>query len=294
MMSPEDQEEARTAVEEDKEIAWQNLDTARNLCEKIIAEGKADGDMAKSLNLDLAMIHVRLADCSKQNGRYRDSLGDYATALQLRIACLGPYSQKVADTRYSMAGACTSLAAGEEELIVDGVEETRPLTEEEKDKYKRESVKYYLDCGISFAGMAADQAKCDPTFKAILDDDDDDDDDDAPVRTLNTPADKLKAIRDCIKTMPLFKPYPPKPPADATDDVKAAWEEEKRKLESTWTDDESEFMFCFEMVDEMIECCEAADENLKVLNQVAENKREGEAAGDEGGGFEDGTTIGES
>lgn len=50
-------------------------------------------------------------------------------------------------------------------------------------------------------------------------------------------------------------------------------------------------MFCFEMVDEMIECCEAADENLKVLNQVLENKKEGEEGG-EGAGLEDGTTIG--
>lgn len=98
-MNPEDQEEARAGIEEDKEIAWQNLDTARNLVEKIIAEGKADGEMAKSLNLDLAMIHVRLADCSKNNGRFRDALADYATALQLRLACLGPFSQKVRRTK---------------------------------------------------------------------------------------------------------------------------------------------------------------------------------------------------
>ena len=69
-------------------------------------------------------------------------------------------------------------------------------------------------------------------------------------------------------------------------------------LEATWPDDVARFMFSFEMVDEMVECCDAADENLEVLNSVAKNKKEGaEAEADEnttigfGGGGEKGPVL---
>ena len=129
--------QARADLESDKEVAWMNLEAARSVVESLLsglpAPTLAPGP-SNSLALDLAMIHTRLADCSKTNGRLASSLSDYGRALELRLSTSGPYNQKVADTYYSLATVCTSLAAGEEEG-----EDGQEMTKDRKEVRERET-----------------------------------------------------------------------------------------------------------------------------------------------------------
>ena len=109
---------------EDLEIAWENLDLARTIMEtrglvgpaqlELASKGADASDAianARTVVLDLAQIHLRLADLQKANGAYRDCIADYAKALELRTAVLGPYDRKVADGHYQLGVVCMTRAA---------------------------------------------------------------------------------------------------------------------------------------------------------------------------------------
>ena len=109
---------------EDLEIAWENLDLARTIMEGRGLVGPAQLELAskgtdtndaianvRTVVLDLAQIHLRLADLQKANGAYRDCIADYAKALELRTAVLGPYDRKVADGHYQLGVVCMTRAA---------------------------------------------------------------------------------------------------------------------------------------------------------------------------------------
>lgn len=124
---------ANEEMAEDLQIAWENLDLARTIMEArgLVGEqemalatssaasdkGVKDADKkdaienARTLLLDLSQIHLRLADLQKANSSYKECLADYAKALELRQAVLGPYDRKVADVHYQLGVVCMTRAA---------------------------------------------------------------------------------------------------------------------------------------------------------------------------------------
>jgi hypothetical protein len=250
------------------------------------------------IELDLALVFSRLGDLAKANGHFKACLGDYNNTLRLRMKHMGKYCQKTSDAYYSLATAYTNLAAGEEDS------DEAKSSDAEKKAWNLDSIRQYYECGLCFSGMAAEMVKEDPAFQKILapaasnddndDDDDDDDDDDeggdsgAPAAAQSNPhATKLKSVKKQLESFSLFVAPPPRPEAE-DEAAKAAWDSSVKAQKAAYSDPQNQFMFCYEMLEEMIECVESADKNMEVLHKARENKEKAEGA--EGGG--DGTTIG--
>eukprot|EP00562_Extubocellulus_spinifer_P010949 CAMPEP_0178512600 /NCGR_PEP_ID=MMETSP0696-20121128/22984_1 /TAXON_ID=265572 /ORGANISM="Extubocellulus spinifer, Strain CCMP396" /LENGTH=676 /DNA_ID=CAMNT_0020142455 /DNA_START=63 /DNA_END=2093 /DNA_ORIENTATION=+ len=206
---------------EDIQIAWENLDLARSIMvDRVVGEddikalivaaencdGKSNSndvdpqdqeqqDELKAKVLDLAQIHLRLADLQKANGAYSDALSDYKRALYLRRVALGTeFDRRVADVCYSLgitsmmlaaegdraadgdadaaaggaadgAGAATStglLPPGAEDGILGmmGAAAQEAVaaskpTPEQCRRLRERSVMHYLDCGRAFGGCIA-------------------------------------------------------------------------------------------------------------------------------------------
>ncbi|EJK61074.1 hypothetical protein THAOC_18490 [Thalassiosira oceanica] len=136
----EGEAEAPADPAEDLQIAWENLETARNILSRLVAtfrggeeEGsetksgkscgdeKADDEVSalavnggapytpderSSLLLDLAQVHTRLGDLQRSNSAMLPCVADYAAALTLRTEVLGEYDRRVADSHFSLAAAC--------------------------------------------------------------------------------------------------------------------------------------------------------------------------------------------
>lgn len=71
MMGPEDREAATEAMEADKEIAWQNLESSRTIIENFLEQCKLEEDSRKNVSLDLSMVFNRLGDLSRHNGHFK-------------------------------------------------------------------------------------------------------------------------------------------------------------------------------------------------------------------------------
>ena len=295
MMAPEDQQTSAEESEVDKEAAWENLESARTIIEKIVSEHELKEELKKMIELDLALVYSRLGDLAKANGHFKDCLGDYGNTLRLRMKHMGKYCQKTSDAYYSLATAYTNLAAGEEDS------DEAKSTDAEKKAWNLDSIRQYYECGLCFSGMAAEMVNEDPTFKKILspsdsnEDDDDDDDDDDEEETLparaaaetNPHATKLQSVKKQLESFKLFV-APPARPATEDEAAKDAWDEDVKKQKAAYSDEQDQFMFCYEMLEEMIECVESADKNMEVLQKARENKEKAEGAE----GSTDGTTIG--
>ena len=211
---------------EDLQIAWENLDLARTIVEVRGLVGPKERELATSaststsntatdaddaasnnreeeeieienartLLLDLAQIHLRLADLQKANSAYRECLADYARALELRRAVLGPYDRRVADVHYQLGVVCMTraaeggdattattavaatasasassgllppgtaqdgllgmMAAAASEAAAEAQAEARPTAEECRELRER-SVRHYLACARCFGGCLA-------------------------------------------------------------------------------------------------------------------------------------------
>jgi tetratricopeptide (TPR) repeat protein len=96
---------------DDLEIAWDNLEVARAVLEKMI-HGKTVVPKEK-MQLDLAQICLRAADLQRMNGRYEDAIIDFEKALQLRTetSLLGPFDRKIADVHMNLGGTYLLLVA---------------------------------------------------------------------------------------------------------------------------------------------------------------------------------------
>ncbi len=288
-MTPEDQVVAQEGMQEDAQIAWENLECARLITTTL----KSRTGGSEVYDLDLALIHSRLGDLSKHNGSFKAAFVDYGKCLELRESSYGPYHRKVADAHMSLANVLTSLALGEgEDVGADG--KRTPISKETKEQYTRDSVKHYLACGKAFAGLAAGYCEVDPRLGEIEDAETaevDSDDDEAPEPKKMDPASVMKRLQAEVRKLPLFQTTPPKPAAEDGEEAKNQWLQKKDEIEATWTEGVADFMFASEMVDEMVEYVEAAGENVEVLGEVGNRKAELMVDG-EVVATDDGTQIG--
>ena len=321
---------AASSAADEMEVAWMNLESARTIIERLLRPPNAlVPEQLSSLTLDLAQIHCRLGDLTKHDGNFLSSAQDYEACLALRKRVLGAYHRKVADCHMSLATVTLQLAttpaagpkddgggsdsdgedAGRDDAE-DEVDAATTLTDEERERLSRQSVRHYVDCAKCFAGMNALSCDKDPAFPGVLgspggalaasagDDDDDDDDDDAktPVRQAptypDTPAAIVKALRKACTALPLFKVLPVKPlSSNPEDPLVVAWQAAKDEAMAQWTEEEDDFMFNLETIDELLENIEASEDNIKVLMGVADSKAKLEASDGSAAGA-DGTTVG--
>lgn len=138
---------------EDLQIAWENLELARNIVSKLVESfyplgeitgggsgGKSEYNHSNSITttytpttpneqsellLDLAQIHTRLGDLQRGNSSIAntsDCISDYTTALKLRRKVLGKYHKKVADSHYSLAGVYAEAPSKSGEEVEEAVE----------------------------------------------------------------------------------------------------------------------------------------------------------------------------
>ena len=78
----------------DLQIAWENLESARNILTKISSDGTSSSiEEEEERALDLAQIQSRLADLSRHNGHYDQAIRDYESCCEtLRITLQGELS----------------------------------------------------------------------------------------------------------------------------------------------------------------------------------------------------------
>jgi hypothetical protein len=141
------------------------------------------------LLLDLAQVHVRLGDLQRQDDKSDSCIADYERALHLRKRVLGAFDKKVADCHFSLGQAYAEAPTrakereGRVDAFVEGlggggggdgvgqVEDegsaaaagnAAGMTNERKAEYRRLSLEHYLACGHSFAGILA--AICDAEY----------------------------------------------------------------------------------------------------------------------------------
>lgn len=218
MMGGQQQVQPSDEVAEDLQIAWENLELARSIIDRLLsgsepivernkdskaASGKnalasafaanaACGSITSTstnrnlLRVDLAQIHLRLADLQMANGAYRSAMEDYTVALTIRTELLGKYDRKVADVHYQLGVTAMMLAAeGEKSLhpsiastaaaqpdnplvaalgaaVAEARREDELMGSDEIRMLRLDSVRHYLDCGRSFGGKVALLCGADP------------------------------------------------------------------------------------------------------------------------------------
>jgi len=287
---------------EDLQIAWENLDLARTITSRLVSkfhdehddgnnsdnvivykseEKETPGNNDKinnsidysptqqtSLLLDLAQIHTRLGDLQRANDNILPCIDDYNLALQLRRRCLGQYDRKVADAHFSLAGVYAEAPnrVNETEGQVDrfvgslggtvggGGGDGNGMSEEEKKEFRRRSLEHYLACGVAFAGVMA--GMCGEDAETLTKDDNDDVCDTPGVamaasaassatnQSANHHSKMLEALRNRVSSL--------QPP--------------------TSEKDREEFLDLKEMLDEIQEAMDSAEETEEGLKSLGEMK----------------------
>lgn len=138
------------------EIAWENLETARTILDRMILEDP----QSKKLQTDLAQVHLRAADLQRLNGRYEGSVADYQKSLQYREATEpNRWSRKIADIHYNLGlvsfhqVATMNAASKEAEPKVDM---------SQLEIIRSRGLQHYYQCATIFGGIVAQLLGLDP------------------------------------------------------------------------------------------------------------------------------------
>jgi tetratricopeptide (TPR) repeat protein len=159
---------------DDSQIAWENLEIARAILEKMLQTPREEQPLVEQkLRVDLAQVLVREGDLQRQNGRYEQAVADYTSCLQLREgdSGLGPYDRKIADVHYQLGLTYTLMAAETKAAAPPEQqrgEQQRPVVPEEEDTdrkrafYRSRSFHHFVECSKAFAGQIAVLCGVDP------------------------------------------------------------------------------------------------------------------------------------
>lgn len=134
-------EEAGEEEADDIQIAFENLEAARLIIEKLDAVEKGDS----KFQLDLAQIYLREGDLNRINGRYEEAMSDYEKCISLRESNMGRYDRKIADPHLQLA-LVYSLAVAQAKEEDD---------QTKIDGYRKKVYYHYLQCSRAFVGQLA-------------------------------------------------------------------------------------------------------------------------------------------
>lgn len=185
----------------DLQIAWENLESARNVLTKL----SCDSDNEQERVLDLAQIESRLADLSRHNGHYDQAIQDYESCCESRRGILQGdqvWDRRIADVEYSLGMTSLLLAAEGEKNLLNQEEEQEGgkkneqtnallaamaaagaaaepdpneaekvnLSPEEISALREKSIRHYVQCARILAGIIATMSGANPTETAAADD----------------------------------------------------------------------------------------------------------------------------
>lgn len=151
-----------TEITDDMEIAWENLEAARNIVERMLAEDGITGERKSKLQLDSAQMLLREGDLQRLNGRYTEAIHDYEACLQLRKLLLDAFDRKIADTEYNLG---LSYMASSTELQKDDAG-SDPVRRRVSHEHCQEGVRHFLECAKIFCGQIA--VLCDEKVDSVL------------------------------------------------------------------------------------------------------------------------------
>ena len=106
---------------DDKQIVWENLESARTILERLLQERETQDVLGSSsldrLRIDLAQVRLREGDLNRMNGLHAAAATDYHHALECLQSTkspesrIGPYDRKMADLHYNLGQAYLLQAA---------------------------------------------------------------------------------------------------------------------------------------------------------------------------------------
>ncbi|OCF40638.1 hypothetical protein I317_05570 [Kwoniella heveanensis CBS 569] len=89
--------------EDDYNAAWEVLDVARTIYQKIVEDKTKEDDNNKEDKLNLAECYVALGDVSCETENFPQAVQDYTSALEIKSALLPPSSRALASVHYQLA-----------------------------------------------------------------------------------------------------------------------------------------------------------------------------------------------
>ena len=161
-----DKDNAVTEEEDadDMEIAWENLETARSVLEKMLAATPPPPN-ADKLRLDLAQVLLREGDLQRMNSRYDQAVRDYSSCLTYRTtakALMDPYDRRIADVHYNLGLSYLMQVADTKATTEEGENNeanhahySHPKESNRREELRGRAFYHYLQCGRTFCGLLA-------------------------------------------------------------------------------------------------------------------------------------------
>ena len=281
----DDGEEEEEDVE-DIQIAWETLDLARTILERMMSSTTTTNNKESSHNeyaLDLAQIYLRQGDLHKMNGRYGPAVADYQACLNYRTQVLSSsclFDRKIADAHYNLALSHMMLVAEQQQQqqqAAAGDDTNTPpsplLSPAALKEHRERSIHHYLECARTFCGILAILCQQDPNefFQEV----DDETDDAAATSTANfkTTGEEEQDTASSSNN---------KLDGDASRQLAKLRQHVQRTLQPPTADEDfdtkAEFEDICQMLTEIQETIDEAENSVKGVHQVAEMKAEISAA----------------
>mmetsp|Transcript_27467 Transcript_27467/g.38651 ORF Transcript_27467/g.38651 Transcript_27467/m.38651 type:complete len:546 (-) Transcript_27467:107-1744(-) len=276
---------------DDLQIAWENLESARHIVSELVVASTTTSNDAQKLKLDLAQIHLRLGDLQRTNGRYMDAISDYTSCLELRKPILSEYDRKVADAYYMLGLVSNMLASeGDKQLdeqkqqdnptaaaATDGGPEQPPLSPALIEEYRTKSIENFLLCSKSIAGIISTLCGADP--KEIIGNSDDDLDGPGDEKVTSTPVAAAGGGKTTgLELSDLLLTNASRTLSAIRNRIAEKFFHTKQASSTSTNDNDETVKELAEMLDEIQETIDEAENTKKGLHDVAEIKANAQAA----------------
>jgi hypothetical protein len=140
---------------DDLQIAWENLETARHITQRILVDNATT--CIPEIQMDLSRIHLRLGDLTRANGQHVQAIAEYEICLDMRKALFGLYHDKVSEVLFVLAQAYMMLASE-----ADKEDSELNLTPQQVEEHRGKSIQLHVECSKSFAGQIANLCNASP------------------------------------------------------------------------------------------------------------------------------------
>jgi hypothetical protein len=140
---------------DDLQIAWENLETARHITQRILVDNATT--CIPEIQMDLSRIHLRLGDLTRANGQHVQAIAEYEICLDMRKALFGLYHDKVSEVLFVLAQAYMMLASE-----ADKEDSELNLTPQQVEEQRGKSIQLHVECSKSFAGQIANLCNASP------------------------------------------------------------------------------------------------------------------------------------
>jgi tetratricopeptide (TPR) repeat protein len=148
--APENEKDGDEEVD-DIQIAWENLELARTIIEKML-ETTVPLNKKDKLRADLAQVYLRQGDLLRVDSNYESAIASYIQCLKHRESnsTIAPFDRKLADVHYNL-GLSYFMQVAETEIPKD---ETTSEMQGKLDAARSHGFQHYWQCSNIFAAQA--------------------------------------------------------------------------------------------------------------------------------------------